>query len=713
MDKNRLTIFGKIWSGKNGFIWAILSVLIIGVFFYLVAFSNVFPETYDLEKYTRANETIRSPITIEDKEATEERIRNAVQSVEEQYTISDEITTERLNYVHEIFDAAMKVQERDKDPEEDPESLLSDEEKFDQYLKVLSAEITQHVSLESLKTIFYTEQEQKNTVKTFLVSSIEKTMEQGVRSENLRTKENEFKINVQYENFPSALQQAVMEIGVFAISENAFFDPEKTQELRAEAANKVEPVMIHAGEMIVRKGEFITNEIFDQLALVGVLNQENNILPYLGLAFMTLILMLVLFAEWNRQKRWDKNTVIIVLLISLGMISILKIFSHFDSQDRSLFYAVPIASGAMLMKYLVNGRFALVLSGMLAIMGAILFNYQLAGYMNVQAGIYFLMSQWTSIYLFRQITDKIKMLKAGLGIFIVNLLVMYSFIFLSMDSFMLMEIITMTIYGFASAFLSTVLTLGIIPFFEGSLGILSEGRLWSLSNPNHPLLRKILTEAPGTYHHSVMVANLSEAACEAVGANGLLARVASYYHDVGKTKSPQYFIENQMGQKNPHDYLTPEESAEIIIRHPYDGVKMLKRHKLPQEIIDIAEQHHGTTLLKYFYYKAKDQDDSVKEEDFRYPGPKPKTREAAIVSLCDSVEAAVRSMKKPTMEKIEDVVQTIIFDRLKDGQLDECPLTFKDLTKIKKAVCEILQGTFHSRIEYPKPEGRQVVKEAK
>src|SRR5699024_6289095 len=176
----------------------------------------------------------------------------------------------------------------------------------------------------------------------------------------------------------------------------------------------------------------------------------------------------------------------------------------------------------------------------------------------------------------------------------------------------------------------------LMPFFETGLGILTDSKLLHLANPNQPLLRKILQDAPGTYHHSVMVANISETACEAIGANGLLARVGAYYHDIGKTVRPQFFIENQLSNQNPHDRMDPKESAKIIISHPYDGVEMLKENKLPKEIIEIAKSHHGTSLLKFFYYKEKEKNPDVQEEEFRYPGPKPQLKEAAVVSICDS-----------------------------------------------------------------------------
>jgi len=250
-----------------------------------------------------------------------------------------------------------------------------------------------------------------------------------------------------------------------------------------------------------------------------------------------------------------------------------------------------------------------------------------------------------------------------------------------------------------------VLVIGLMPFFEVVFGILSPVRLVELSNPNHPLLRKLLTETPGTYHHSVMVGNLAEAAAESIGANGLLCRVGSFYHDVGKTKRPSYFIENQNNIENPHDKIDPHLSKSIIIAHVRDGVDMLKEHKIPKPICDIAEQHHGTTLLKYFYRKAlqqqKEGEEPIAEEEYRYPGPKAQSKEAAIVGIADGVEAAVRSLRNPTIEQIDSTVRKIIKDRLDDGQFDECDMTLKELDTIAKTLNKTLLGIFHSRIEYP------------
>ncbi|WP_265181966.1 HD family phosphohydrolase [Geomicrobium sp. JCM 19055] len=263
-------------------------------------------------------------------------------------------------------------------------------------------------------------------------------------------------------------------------------------------------------------------------------------------------------------------------------------------------------------------------------------------------------------------------------------------------------------FAVLSGFLSAILSLGLLPFFETGFNILSKTKLIELTNANQPLLRKILLEAPGTYHHSVMVANLSEAASEAIGANGLLARVGAYYHDLGKTKNPMYFIENQMQIENPHDRLPPERSKQIIIDHPYDGAAILEKHNFPKEIVDIAKEHHGTTLLKFFYYKAKEQGKEPVESEYRYPGPRAQFKESAIIGIADSVEAAVRSMPNPTEEKIRNLVDAIIRDRLVDQQFNECDITLKELATVADSMCETLKGTFHSRIEYPDDEQGEV-----
>ena len=250
--------------------------------------------------------------------------------------------------------------------------------------------------------------------------------------------------------------------------------------------------------------------------------------------------------------------------------------------------------------------------------------------------------------------------------------------------------------------LSTIFTIGTLPFFESIFNIVTPLKLLELANPNQPLIKRLLMEAPGTYHHSLMVGNLAEVATEAINGNALLARVGAYYHDVGKLKRPNFFKENQMSD-NPHDKINPNLSTLIITSHTTDGAAIAAKYKIPLDIRNIISQHHGTTMAAYFYYKAKkdDRTDSVRQEDFRYPGPKPSSREAAVVMLADSVEAAVRSMTEKTEGKMEGLIRKIIKDKLDDGQLDHCDLTLRDLDTIARSFLRVFSGYFHEREEYP------------
>jgi putative nucleotidyltransferase with HDIG domain len=259
------------------------------------------------------------------------------------------------------------------------------------------------------------------------------------------------------------------------------------------------------------------------------------------------------------------------------------------------------------------------------------------------------------------------------------------------------------------------LSMGLLPFFEGMFGIMTPVKLIELSNPNQPLLKRLLTDAPGTYHHSVIVGNLAEAAAEAVGGNSLLARVGAYYHDVGKIKRPYFFIENQMGQENPHDKTSPTLSSLIITSHVRDGVELAREYGLPERIIQFVREHHGTTLVGYFYTRATEgqTSETVLEEDFRYEGPRPASKETAIVMLADSIEAAVRSLTKPTPARIEAMVKKIMGDRLNDHQLDRCDLTLRDLDTVAGIFASVLSGLFHPRVEYPEDQTEEPAKDGR
>ena len=713
----------NIFKTKTNWVTISLSVIVLGVFIFLVTFNNVYTKTYEIERFNRAKETIRSPITIENEQETQRKTREISNSVQDRYVISDEITEERINYINEIFEALDKLDEEientdnssqdskqdDSNDKEDNKDLsdITTQEKLHHLKQILSQEITENINDSVLMNFIEISPEEREEGKEVFLTSLTDVFEKGVRTENIKSAITEVKDTIKYSTMNDELKSGLNNLTDFAIVENSFFDAEKTAEARKEAESNVEPVVIRAGEIIVREGQTITNEKYEELNLVGLLNKERNIYPIVGLFLLIVLFTFVVFNEMfllDRKKQLNSRKVFAILLITVIVIGLMKIISLYMSHTNQIFYVVPVATGVLLVKQLINERLAIVLASLYSIIGCVIFNGEISGSLNMETGIYFLFAQMAAIIFLKNLKDRFAVIKAGIGMSAINVITVLLFIFLSFEKYTLADLFVQSGMGIASAFLSAVLTIGLLPFFETALGILTDMKLLQLASPNQPLLKKILTEAPGTYHHSIMVANLSETACEAIGANGLLARVGAYYHDIGKTVQPQYFIENQLAVRNPHDFIEPKQSAEIIISHPYNGADMLKEHKFPKEIIDIAREHHGTSLLKFFYFKEKESNGKVDENEFRYPGPKPQTKEAAVVCICDSVEAAVRSLEEPTELKIEEIVSSIVNDRLSDGQLNESPITISDLNIVQKTVCETLKGIFHSRIQYPTKE---------
>lgn len=697
---------------KYDWIQFLLTSLICASIFFLVTYSNVYTETYDIEKFSTANETIRSPITIENTKETDSRIREAVQSVEDHYEISLEVADERVSAVHEIFEAIEKVESEDLKKTLSLPSVTIDDKIS--YLKdLVQDEAIREIDDQVFLSLFEASPENRMLAKELLTTALNDAYHTGVQIEEENKVIESIQQKLHYSTLDNSFVRSLYPLISYGVEPNSFFSADKTNEAQQRARENVEPVMIRAGEIIVEEGKLITNEIYEELKITGLLNEERNIFPLIGLSLLLLLLASMMFLEmWHAKKKkaLKLSSLIAIIIISIFIASLMKVVSFYTTTVNPLYFVAPIAVASMLLKILVSERLAIVFSIFYAMVGSVIFNANIPGLLNMEAGVYFLVTQLASIYFLANVKDKMAILKAGISISLYNIVTVSLFLLLSFEKYDWLDYLMFSGYGFLSAMFSTVLTIGMLPFFESGLGIISDSKLLSLSSPNQPLLRKLLIEAPGTYHHSIMVANLSEAACEAIGANGLLARVGAYYHDLGKTVRPHYFIENQMGMKNPHDFLDPYESAEIILQHPLDSAEMLRKDKLPKEIIDIALQHHGTTLLKFFYYKAKEVNEKVSESEFRYQGPRPRSKEAAAVSICDSVEAAVRSLNHPNQEEIENIVTSIIKDRVLDGQLNNSSLTLKELETMKSVICETLKGIYHSRIQYPKDES---IKEAK
>ncbi|HJV44625.1 MAG TPA: HD family phosphohydrolase [Bacillota bacterium] len=694
----------------------IVLFLILGVGIYLHLLENVIPKTYDLQRNTVSNVTITAPMEVEDTEATNRLREEAVAAVKPVYAMQDSITKNQIKVLDHIFrritevrmeqDKAESTQksqtpnastgtERSQAPTKSPEQLNRD----------LKEDIPYQLSDETINTLLKQTPESLATVKTISSNAVTAIMLEGVRL-NASVSDTQERVEKQLSSvdLESRAQKAVRELVLASIVPNIVYDEDATEQAKEKVTRTVKPVLIHKGELLVGEGEYITDDIFRKLGVAGLLTHHPNYFPYLGLAIFVFMSVFFFYHYISRSKLEIKTNnryllmFIIIILLNLLAMKIVGLGQHLGYSFVG--YLAPAAFGTMLISLFINLRLALFTGVLLSICASLIFNGDSTPF-DFRYGFVVLAGSIAGAYSLGRATHRRNILLSGFAIVVANILAISTVYFL-FYSVKWQDLSRLYGYAVASGLLSAVLTIGLIPFFESAFGILSTLKLVELSNPNHPLLRRLLMETPGTYHHSIMVGNLSEAAAEAIGANGLLARVGSYYHDVGKMKRPHFYIENQMGRDNPHDRIAPSLSRTIIISHPSDGVKMLQEHKIPIPIQDIAAQHHGTTLLKYFYHKAmKDSTVPVLESEYRYPGPKAQFKEAAIVGICDSIEAAVRSISKPTPDKIETLVHKIVKDRIDDGQLNECDLTLQELDVISKIVCETLKGIFHNRIEYP------------
>jgi len=496
-------------------------------------------------------------------------------------------------------------------------------------------------------------------------------------------------------NFPKNIREIGMSIANGEVHPNTIYDKKGTDLLIEEARNSVKPVMIKKDQIIVKEGEPITDEQKSVLESLGLLDNTNNFEWSLYLSLAALVCLVILLQWYYLYKYHPKIFNDIKKIVMLNIISIIAILLARVLGIISLF-VIPLACVPMLMAILINDEVSIVLNILNCILISVAVNF------NFEITILALLNSIVGVMMLKKMQQRNDILYSSIFIATINLMVYLSMGFLLSNS--IIDVLKKAVIVYLASLISGVLTIGFLPFFESSFDIVTTVKLLELSNPNHPLLKRLLLEAPGSYHHSILVANLAEVAAEAVGANPVLARASAYYHDIGKIKRPYFFKENQLGNDNPHDKITPNLSTLIIISHVKDGLELAKEYKIPKVIQDAIRQHHGTTLVKYFYVTMKnssDNPDEIKEEDFRYKGPNPGSKEAAIIMLADVVEAAVRSILNPTKGKIEEMVNNLIKSRLNDGQLDNCDLTLKDLEKIRASFSKVLSGIYHERIEYP------------
>ena len=484
------------------------------------------------------------------------------------------------------------------------------------------------------------------------------------------------------------------------IAENVFFSLDDTERRVAEVRELTEPVIKHIAKdkRIIKKGFIITDEEMQELRALQAAVKGRDPLNVIGIVLLIMLLygLLILLRGklfLGRELR-DSESYLLSVIICLYLTASMLLKYFFPINDNFILSLVfPTALIVMIPAVFLGPRMALVLAIALP-NGAFL-----CGAFNSSAYIFALASAVVASWTIRNAKKRMDLIKAGLITAAANCVAVI--VILMFHRAGPGDYPVMLFWAFLNGVLSGILLLGIVTPLEQALNAATTFRLMELSDLNAPILRRLFTTAPGTYTHSIMVANLAEQACQDIGANALLARVGAYYHDLGKMDNPDYFVENQTAY-NKHDDIAPRLSATVIRSHVKLGIEKARSLNLPQEVIDIIAEHHGNSLIVWFFDKASKQETQVNSDDFMYPGVPPRSREAAVVMLADVTEAAVRTIIKPTAAKIERFVQQLFDEKVKHGQLANSELSFRDLEAIKNAFVKVLAGYYHSRIEYPK-----------
>lgn len=483
-----------------------------------------------------------------------------------------------------------------------------------------------------------------------------------------------------------------------AVEPNLIVDEAAVEAAKEEKRAEVDEVLIRKNQKIVDEGEIITQEIYDKLVALNLVSEtglEGSLMPMLGSLVITgmLFAALYLFFRWGKGNILLKpNEIRMLFTIYMMMVLLIRILANL-----TVFTIVPVGLFAMLVSLLVGRRMALWLNALFCIIGCFIFNG------DVQFLMYALISGTFAALIIQKTDKRSHLIPAALGMAAVDFVTTISLGFFFGEGYST-ELLFQGGIGAVTGLLSMIVAVGSLPFWENMFEANTPLRLMELTNPNNELLRKLMIEAPGTYHHSLIVANLAETAVYDIGGNTALARAGAYYHDVGKLRYPQFFAENQSGH-NPHDELPPEKSAKIITGHTKGGLELAERYKLPPVVRDMIVEHHGNSLVKFFYFKALKLygAENVNEADYRYQGRIPSSRESAVVMLADTVEAAVRSMlgHGKTMEEAEAAVKNLMKDKLDDGQLNNSGLTLNELETIRLAFLKVFHGMYHERVPYP------------
>ena len=554
-----------------------------------------------------------------------------------------------------------------------------------------------------LTSLMRSTQEELEDAYTLLYAALQSTMQGHVTEGQESNAVYNIRQIVNYRVSIPLGQNVVPAVLSACVQANMIIDQEVTEAAREAAREAVEPVVYKQGQNIVVRGEGrVTENQLAMLSTLGLLrNGEADMSIYLGAAVLVVLVMagmLLLLRHFPHVHVMDDNGRLLLMFTTMAMSLSMSVLARLANA-----YLAPMMMCALLVTALLGLAPGVVCNASLTILVAALAAGGSEEYTEKMALLLVsgLLSGTTAAMVMHHKGTRLWVLVSGLAGGAVDVAAIMALGLMTNSE--LSGSLGIAAWRAGGAVLGTLLCIAVQPLLEMIFNLPTPMKLMELCNPNQPLLRRLLLEAPGTYHHSTIVSSLAEAAAQAIGAISLLARVGGYYHDIGKLKRPSYFTENQMGGVNAHEHTDPYVSAAIITSHTRDGVALAKAYRLPQAVQSIIAEHHGNTPVMYFYHKALQMANGnpVEIENFRYDGYPPRTKESAIVMVCDTIEAAVRTMKNPTMEGIEEFIVKLVRGKLEDGQLSDCPLTLRDIDSICAAATQVLAGVFHVRIEYP------------
>ena len=669
-NRDDVQVYSDTYQLKDRMVYFLVFLMIISLSSQL---GNIFQRNKYIDKDI-IKENIYAPRDVKYKDVLKREaiIKDIVEESEKKYIYLPEIGKKYSRGLNEFYDEILQIKEK--------KIKNFDYDFFEENYKLkIAPEIVDGVLDLSKREI--------NSQRKDLMDILDKVYSHGIREgETFITTmaDKDFK-----DKELSNIEFKVLDIFTFP---NYVYDRERTKFEIKKRVDGIEDqyTTVKAGELVLKKGELLDKEKIQVLNALGIYSFAETVLRFsvtgIYLITVSVIAYNIVTTKFKKELS-NKNIYGATFLVFALLFFIFRFFG------KDYLYLIPFETGFFLLQILVNSAYAFYFGIIALIYITPMINYDM---------VYFVITLLTILFATRflgSVKTRVQFINLGIQLAIVKLIIYFSITFLTfgVSETVLLDSTKIILAGIFSG----VLTLAIVPYLERSFNILSSFKLLELGDLSNPLLRDLSVKTPGPFYHSMMVAAVSEAAAEAIGADPIFTRVASYYHDIGKMKRPKFYVENQEGGENPHDKISPFLSALVILAHTKDGFEMAKKYKVPREIRDIMLEHHGTTFLAYFYNKAKSLDENVREDDFRYSGPKPKTKESAIIMLADSIEAAVRSIEHKTYNNIEEMIRKIIFNKLEDGQLKDADLTFKDIETIIKVFTKTIIGIHHVRIKYP------------